>query len=249
MERLKKERKQYRTAATKTLNEADHEMQQTPPSHERLVSLHRQLQEIQVRLREIDNQIKPLLADEEFDREIETMIQYDSEITDAVARLDYRINDRQASNTGVADNRTTLAAPRSASDRQPRVKLPKFELPKFDGSLDKWLPFWTAYELAVHDNSSLTTKEEFCYFSSLLTGNAAAVVKGLNLQEDCYSDTVQLLRSEFGFKERMIQHHINRLTDMPLVKTQRDYGSLRRMHNEIQTSIRSLNAIGLTVDS
>jgi hypothetical protein len=61
---------------------------------------------------------------------------------------------------------------------QIRPKLPKLVLSKFKGNVANWTGFWDSYQVAVHDNTLLSTIDKFNYLNSLLEGAAARAIQG-----------------------------------------------------------------------
>lgn len=67
-------------AITEARKEAQQEMGALQPSNQCMVAVHRQVQGIQIQHREIDAQNTPLLGDNEFDKEVESITQYETEM-------------------------------------------------------------------------------------------------------------------------------------------------------------------------
>ena len=62
-----------------------------------------------------------------------------------------------------------------------KPKLPKLSLRKFYGDPTSWMPWWDSFNSAVHSNESLSSADKFNYLRSLLDGQAASAIAGLQL--------------------------------------------------------------------
>ena len=131
------------------------------------------------------------------------------------------------------------------------VKLPRLELPKFSGELTQWQSFWDLFAAMV-DDSSLPAISKFTYLQSLLEGEAKSVIQGLSLTALNYTVACKLLKERFGKPERIIFAHIQALLclSMPSKPQGSKYyvSALRKMQDELQTHIRSLEALGVSGD-
>ena len=95
-----------------------------------------------------------------------------------------------------------------------KIKLPKITLPRFSGDPVNWLPFWDAYNSAIHSNSSLTDIDKFNYLRSLLDKTAYNAIAGLALSSDNYLHAIELLSKRFRNKQVIISKHMDILLHM-----------------------------------
>ncbi|GBN23486.1 hypothetical protein AVEN_47070-1 [Araneus ventricosus] len=129
------------------------------------------------------------------------------------------------------------------------TKLPRIVLDKFGGDVRKFHEFWPSFEAAVHDNLSLTIVKKFNYLRSLLIGDAARAISGLTLTNENYDKAVEVLKDRFGQKQAVISAYMNTLLSLQPVRRINDTLGLRNLYDEINNSIRSLESLGIDIDS
>ncbi|PIO56487.1 hypothetical protein TELCIR_22113 [Teladorsagia circumcincta] len=111
------------------------------------------------------------------------------------------------------------AAVSSTQTHDQFVRLPKFELPTFVGEIDKFPPFWDAYNSAIHANSALPPVVKFHHLKSLLKGEALAVVAGYDLTAENYEYAVRTLRDTY-YRPQLIRMQLStRLQQMKPANT------------------------------
>lgn len=67
-----------------------------------------------------------------------------------------------------------------------QVHLPKIAIPKFSGNYEDWYPFYNTFDSMIHANARLTNIQRFHYLISSLEGDAAHVIKSLEITPDNY---------------------------------------------------------------
>ncbi|XP_065305992.1 uncharacterized protein [Dermacentor albipictus] len=134
---------------------------------------------------------------------------------------------------------TTLQLPSTTT------RLPKLEIAKFDGNLRSWHRFWNQFESTIHKNPALHPIDKFQYLTSYLTGKAAAAIDGLPLSDRNYEITVKTLVERFGKDDVIIEEHMSRLLNIRPVHNILDTERLRTLYDEVQTGVRSLEALGV----
>uniref|UniRef100_A0A1X7SED8 Uncharacterized protein n=1 Tax=Amphimedon queenslandica TaxID=400682 RepID=A0A1X7SED8_AMPQE len=146
---------------------------------------------------------------------------------------------------------TPVSTSRLSPVRPPVVsaKLPKLMLKSFNGSLVAWTSFWDSFKSAIHDNPSLATIDKFSYLQSLLEGKAKETIAGLALTDANYSTAIDLLEKRFGSKERITAAHMDVLMSLDAVSSDHHIFELRRLYDKTESTIRSLSALGVPVDS
>ncbi|XP_070380749.1 uncharacterized protein [Dermacentor albipictus] len=134
---------------------------------------------------------------------------------------------------------TTLQLPSTTT------RLPKLEIAKFDGNLRSWHRFWNQFESTIHKNPALHPIDKFQYLTSYLTGKAAAAIDGLPLSDRNYEIAVKTLVERFGRDDVIIEEHRSRLLNIRPVHNILDTERLRTLYDEVQTGVRSLEALGV----
>ena len=129
------------------------------------------------------------------------------------------------------------------------AKLPKLNLKHFNGSLVGWSPFWDSYKATVHDNPDLSDARKFAYLQSVLEGKAHDAIAGLPITDANYDVAIRLLKDRFGDREQTIDAHMERLMKLEPVRSETHVVELRRLYDKAESTIRSLEALGVALDS
>ncbi|UYV74052.1 hypothetical protein LAZ67_11001974, partial [Cordylochernes scorpioides] len=87
--------------------------------------------------------------------------------------------------------------------------------------------------------------EEIAY----LGGTAAQTVEGFCLSEENYDKAVELLKKRFGKGERLIDVHMNNLLALKPLRVTKDVRAFRELYGRILVQIRSLESLGVVVES
>nr|XP_034322472.1 uncharacterized protein LOC117688490 [Crassostrea gigas] len=120
------------------------------------------------------------------------------------------------------------------------VKLPKLELPSYNGDKIKFKEFWDAFEATVHRNHKLSNIEKFNYKTARLA------ISGRSLSNENYDVAISILKDRFVDVQSVINKHY-----VELINTQsatNDTSSLRKLHDDIERHMCSLEALHQDVD-
>jgi len=129
------------------------------------------------------------------------------------------------------------------------VKLPKLSLKKFNGDVTRWTPFWDSYESSIHLNPGLSNVDKFVYLNSLLEGPASEAVAGLRITGVNYSKAVSILQRRFGDTDQIISKHMEALLTLEAVASQYNLKALRHLHDQVESQVRGLKALGIVTES
>ena len=130
-----------------------------------------------------------------------------------------------------------------------KPKLPKLSLRKFYGDPTSWMPWWDSFNSAVHSNESLSSADKFNYLRSLLDGQAASAIAGLQLTAKNYEDAIEILRSRYGNKQIIISSYMDILLNLPVVTSLSDIRRIRYIYDKIESRVRGLQGLGINPDS
>ncbi|XP_040067881.1 uncharacterized protein LOC120841109 [Ixodes scapularis] len=241
MNRYTKKRKVLRTQVTRLMNECNERLNQQLTPEDANV-LHDRLTGLKVELNDVNNEIEPLVPDQDSETEFTQVFEYNDRITACLSRLAHRgrtgfPNQQSPPITDRNDN------PTGATTRI-RVRLPKLELMKFNGSVSQWQEFWEQLNQVVHYNNELTEVDKFNYLKTAVTGDAAAAIAGLPSTARCYEDAVTMLKSRFGNQDLLVQTHLKRLIDVKPVRSALDIRGLRCLYDTVISNIRGLETLG-----
>ena len=118
---------------------------------------------------------------------------------------------------------------------------------EFDGNLLKWQEFWDSFDTTVTRNPSLEDIDKLNYLRAQLRGEAKDVIAGLEVTSASYTVAVDLLKERYSDKQLMIDAHYSKLRNIPIVSTY--YEKLRSIFDQIERHIRSLEALGQSVEN
>ncbi|GBN01000.1 hypothetical protein AVEN_260942-1 [Araneus ventricosus] len=129
------------------------------------------------------------------------------------------------------------------------IKLPRLNISIFSGNCSDWLNFWNSFEVAIHKNDSLSKIEKFAYLKTYLLGTALAAVSGFAITDQNYDSSIALIKERFGRSDLVISCHMNKLLITESVKSASNVTALRKMYDELQIQVRSLESLGVAADT
>nr|XP_006822497.1 PREDICTED: uncharacterized protein LOC102805096 [Saccoglossus kowalevskii] len=138
-------------------------------------------------------------------------------------------------------------SPVTASTRHRSVQLPKLEITPFQGDPLRWTEFHDTFRSAVHDDGQLSNVQKLTYLRSFLTGEAKRTIEGLQTTDANYLAALDLLTNRYGQRQTIINSHTRSFWE--LSPPSHTPASLRLFHDEIETTIRGLTALGENQDN
>ena len=231
--RKKRIRGGHKSSATRMLSQIDELLAQESPDLAKLSQLKLSLQTLKL----LDGEMVDLVEERDLNSEIEQADAFKEGIYTAVIKIDKRVNQASAPNP-----EDPVDSPPQSNDR---VKLPKLVLRPFNGDITAWTTFWESYESAVHNNRNLTDIDKFNYLNSLLTSTTREAVAGLSLTSANYQNAIAILKKRFGNTQQIKAKHMEILMTIEPVSSSRDLKALRKLHDLVESQVRSLSAIGV----
>ena len=201
-------------------------------------------------LKNLDSEILDLLeSEEDIGREIEQADVFNQRVYETLVKIDRYARE--------ASPRVTPSTARSleggAESRPPsahnKTRLPKLILNKFDGDLTKWHSFWDSYDVAIHSNPELSSVDKFTYLRTLVEHSAKDAISGLSLTAANYDEAIDVLKTRFGDKQRIISKHMEILLGAESVSSATQVASLRRLYDKVESNVRSLSSLGVNSES
>nr|XP_002167985.3 uncharacterized protein LOC100211061 [Hydra vulgaris] len=125
------------------------------------------------------------------------------------------------------------------------IKLPPLKLSTFSGKPEEWQTFYENFECAIHNNNDLSPIQKLNYLRNLLDGKALKTISGLALTNDNYHTSLELLKEIFNDKQLLISTHMKSLLSLERVQSINNIYLLRRIHDNIEAQIRSLENLGI----
>ncbi|GBM98500.1 hypothetical protein AVEN_170893-1, partial [Araneus ventricosus] len=136
-----------------------------------------------------------------------------------------------------------------SKDRGFNVKLPKLTIEKFTDNPQEWTEFWNSFETIIHENNVLSKDEKFSYLKMHLSGKALNVVPGFELSSENYDNCIKILKDIFGRKDVIVSSYMNKIINIEPVKNSSNLNALRRLYDDLITSVRNLDAMSVTSGS
>lgn len=97
------------------------------------------------------------------EKECELVLDYDDKAITIIAKLQSREN----SLAGRLEHTMNTSSNGAGEQSSHGVKLKSLELKKFDGSFEKWLPFWEQFKPTVHDNPFFHQQQSLTFERSI----------------------------------------------------------------------------------
>ena len=138
---------------------------------------------------------------------------------------------------------STVTSENTQNKTTVRAKLPKLTVNQFDGDPKKWPEFWDSYKNSIYENESLSEMDKFSYLQGLLEGVAKDEIAGFTMTEVNFKSAIELLKRRFGRQDIICRAHVEALWKMSPVFSDRDVPKLIKMHTELETYVRALEAI------
>jgi len=128
-----------------------------------------------------------------------------------------------------------------------QVHLPKIAIPKFNGNYEELYPFHNTFESIIHSNRGLTNVQKFHYLISSLEGDAAHVIKSLEVNADNYKEALSLLKKRYDDRRMIAQEHVRALHDLPTVP-KGNHVTLRKLVDDVLRHLRALKGLGRPIE-
>ncbi|XP_045477037.1 uncharacterized protein LOC123682468 [Harmonia axyridis] len=105
---------------------------------------------------------------------------------------------------------TSVKAPSLSSAELP---IPRVDLPCFQGKVEEWPGFIALFDALVHQNNSLAPVQKFHLLASAISGEAASVISGFQLNSVNYPLAYQALHSRYQNPRRLANLYVNQILD------------------------------------
>lgn len=73
---------------------------------------------------------------------------------------------------------------------------------------------------------------------------AATSIKGFSMINGNHSEVIKQLQEDYGNQESLIDVHLQRLDNLPMVKKPTDVSSPKQLYRHVVSNIKSLDAMG-----
>ncbi|KAK6030465.1 hypothetical protein OSTOST_03399, partial [Ostertagia ostertagi] len=153
--------------------------------------LHTNLEEACARLERLRSTIAPNQQQEHDRSQHELEVEATPQIGDYERTQPHypQMTSRDIPSYNAADTHYALLGNQHAAG-QPTIQLGKLTLEPFTGDITQFQRFWRAFEVAVHNDSSISATYKFLYLQSLLKGEAQIVLQDMDPDECNYYELI-----------------------------------------------------------
>lgn len=128
------------------------------------------------------------------------------------------------------------------------LKLPRIEILMFSGSFNTWIQFHDMFHLTIHLNKTLNNSQKLHYLKTNITGEAAALIKHLNLSEENYETAWSILKNRFNNQRMLVNTQFGTILSLqPL--TYENAASLKKIHDTTSECLSALKNLKIDIDS
>ena len=99
------------------------------------------------------------------------------------------------------------------------------------------------YNSAIHSNDSINDIDKFCYLKSFLCDSAKSCISGLSLSSANYFEAIELLKQRYGNPQMLINAYMKRFVQLPVIKNNNDVFGLRKLYDQVESSVRNLKSL------
>lgn len=126
-------------------------------------------------------------------------------------------------------------------------QLPRISLPKFSGNFAEWENFRGIFESLVDSKTSLSNTQKLHYLKASVTGDAALLIKHIQIADTNYDAAWKLLTDEYNDESAIIHTHIHNFANLPVMKTE-TAAELKNLRDTVAASRAALTNLGRPVD-
>ncbi|KAG5864405.1 hypothetical protein JTB14_001492 [Gonioctena quinquepunctata] len=187
-----------------------------------------------------------LVNEQDAETEYETRLEYDDKAVTTMAKLERRMEKSKT----IASIPQRIAQDHSNNEivrQKSTVRLPKLELKHINGDISAWPSFWEQFRTVVHENKELDAIAKFNYLQSVLVGKAATTISGLTPTAACYNDSIEMLKSEYGNNDRIIDSYVHKMNSLNAVENKNEIWALRNLYNSVSSIMRTFNALSVPI--
>ena len=128
------------------------------------------------------------------------------------------------------------------------LKLPAIELPTFDGTYENWMSFQDLFKATVHSDTSLSGAEKMQYLVLSLRGEAASLVKSLQITDNNYKTAWKMITERYDHPFEIVMSLLSRLFNQTFMQTETASG-LQQLLDTTSECRRALDVLGRDVQN
>ncbi|GFV23920.1 DUF1758 domain-containing protein [Trichonephila clavipes] len=195
LSKLKRKRGTLRGVVTKQISKLESDILIPDIAVEDLEESFQLLTERGEELKLIDFQIESLIEIDGIEAEFDIVEEYREKIMRTRFKVKL-IQEIKESSTDNSWHNFNVSLNSSSLNEKERIKLPKLIIPKFYGEISDWLYFWNSFISAIHENDYVCKIDKFNYLRSFWGGSAFNLIDGLELTEEHYDHSIDILKQK-----------------------------------------------------
>lgn len=247
LDELKRTRKFARVSFSRLCGRIERLEKETPVDKASIRTIIKLLEEKDGFITELNSKIQSILLSQESftEKEIEDEMELAEEYHERCIHFTLRYEQKF-----VDDSQVSFNVSESTPTSRRSLSLPKLTLNTFDGEVRSWLPFWNSFKL-IHEDVGLTKEQKFQYLLQAIGPGTRAreVVDSFPLNEGNYEKAIKSLRERFGRDELLIDFYVRELLKIIISNALNPEGvKLTKLHDSIQSQIRALSTLGVTME-
>ena len=193
---------------------------------------------------DLDNIIlEELEDDEKIADEIEESDEFQNRIRLHILQIDQRIGTE--TKNAIVSSESKDEKFRAKRKTEAYVKLPKLDIAKFYGDPKDYTRFQESFDIAIGNNEDLSDVQKLNYLKGFLASEAEKAIRGLPLTNANYTNARQILEERFGSRQMIIESHMKSLLKLTAVNSIADTKGIRALYDQIESNLRSLEAIDI----
>ena len=87
--------------------------------------------------------------------------------------------------------------------------------------------------------------DELQYLKSFLCESVQASINELSLSSSNYNEAVELLKQIYGNTQMLINAHMKKFVQLPVIKNNNDINGLKLLYDQIESSVRNLKSLNV----
>ena len=252
LQKLRGTRKVYLRAANNTERQITEITDSFDPNNETLViqltALKSSYQEKFNKIKELDNEIINLLKPEESEKELEEIILREDSFLLIFAKLD-----RALSKVPPIESFSTLSVKEHTNETRNssnpvKIKLPELVIKKFSGNILEWQSFWDQFSSEIHQKNYISDIDTFNYLNSFFCDSVSATIRSLSLTSENYHPAIEMLHERYTNPQILISAHRQKFVSLS-VKNQHDAAGLKKLFDQVESSLRNLKSLKVEANS
>lgn len=143
----------------------------------------------------------------------------------------------------VEQQQTLISNLTQRNSEQSDLRLPKLNIKSFSGRYEDWPSFKDTYLHGVHDRNDIPDVNKFLFLKSVLTDEAASLIKHMLVTSENYQSAWDKLSSRYDRPRHIITAYIKLFIDQPVISNP-TASNMRKLADTSDEVIRALTALG-----